>query len=130
MELIKWPVEYSVGVAELDEQHKGLIALINRLIREGERAGMVENVLDALDKYVKEHFRTEEALMRAHQYEGLEEHRMEHEDFEEWLDAVKQTYGFTASGDLFAETVNAFLRNWMINHILKTDMDYKPLLGK
>ena len=69
MKLIVWKDKYSVGVPELDEQHKGLIALIDRLTRVSDRAGM-------------------------------------------------------------AETVNAFLRNWLINHILKTDMDYKPVLGK
>ena len=130
MELIVWKDEYSVGVAEFDEQHQGLIALINRLTEEGQRAGTIEGVLDALDRYVKEHFRAEEALMHAHQYEGLEEHRTQHEVFEEWLGAVKQTYRFTADGDVFAETVNAFLRNWLINHILRTDMDYKPVLAK
>jgi hemerythrin len=130
MELIIWKDEYSVGVPEFDEQHMGLIDLINRLAQEGQKAGMVETVLDALDRYVKEHFRAEEALMRAHKYEGLEEHRMQHEVFEEWLNAVKLTYGFTASTDVFAETVNAFLRNWLINHILKTDMDYKGVLSK
>jgi hemerythrin len=130
MELIVWKDEYSVGVAEFDEQHQGLIALINRLTEEGQRAGTIEGVLDALDRYVKEHFRAEEALMHAHQYEGLEEHRTQHKVFEEWLSAVKQTYRFTADGDVFAETVNAFLRNWLINHILRTDMDYKPVLAK
>jgi hypothetical protein len=35
MELIEWKEEYSVGVPELDEQHKGLVMLINRLTREG-----------------------------------------------------------------------------------------------
>lgn len=130
MELIVWKDEYSVGVAEFDEQHQGLIALINRLTEEGQRAGTIEGVLDALDRYVKEHFRAEEALMHAHQYEGLEEHRTQHEVFEEWLSAVKQTYRFTADGDVFGETVNAFLRNWLINHILRTDMDYKPVLAK
>ena len=104
MELIEWTDEYSVGVTKFDDQHKGLIGLINRLTEEGQRAGTFEEVLDALDRSVKEHFRAEEALMHAHQHEGLEEHRTQHEVFEEWLSAVKQTYVFTADGYVLAET--------------------------
>ena len=130
MELIQWRDEYSVGVPEMDEQHKGLIALINRLTEEEHATGMIAYVFDALDQYVKEHFRAEEALMRAAGYEDLKQHKKQHRDFEGWLRAVKQSHAAGASTFMLAETVNDFLRDWLINHIHKTDMAYKPVLGK
>jgi len=129
MERIVWKEQYSVGVPELDEQHKGLIALINRLTEEDRSVAMVVHVVDALDQYVTEHFRAEEALMRAHRYQDLEHHIDEHRAFEEWLHAVQQAYRYGGSADLFADTVDAFLRHWLINHILESDMAYKPVLS-
>ncbi len=107
-----------------------LVALINRLTEQEQRAGVIPRVLTELDTYVKEHFRTEEALMRAHNFTDLEEHELQHRAFEEWLHAVRDVYNFTSSTDVFADTVNSFLRNWLINHILKADMAYKPFLTK
>jgi hemerythrin len=127
MELME---EYSVGVAELDEQHKGLVMLINRLTEAGYRPERMKNALDALDRYAKDHFRAEEALMTSRHYENLDEHRKQHQAFEEWLQAVKVVYNFSTSPDFFPDTVNTFLRNWLVNHILKTDMAYKPVLAK
>ena len=126
---IQWKDDYSVGVPELDEQHKGLINLINRLTEEGHRSSVVGDTLDALDRYAREHFGTEEALLRDCGDQHLEEHAKQHRAFEEWLDAIKQIYRFATTPDPFADTVNAFLRNWLINHILKTDMAYKPLVA-
>jgi hemerythrin-like metal-binding protein len=130
MELIQWQEEYSVGVPEFDEQHKGLVMLINRLTEAGHRPERITSALDALDRYAKEHFRAEEALMTSRHYEQLDEHRKQHQAFEEWLQAVKVVYNFSTSPDFFADTVNTFLRHWLINHILKTDMAYKPVLAK
>ena len=130
MELIQWQEEYSVGVPEFDEQHKGLVMLINRLTEAGHRPERITSALDALDRYAKEHFRAEEALMTSRSYENFDEHRKQHHAFEEWLQAVKVVYNFSSSPDYFADTVNTFLRNWLINHILKTDMAYKPVLAK
>ena len=56
---LEWTDSYSAGNAHLDEQHKGLIALINRL----DDASMTGPVLDRLQDYVDEHFRDEERLM-------------------------------------------------------------------
>ena len=130
MEPIQWKEEYSVGVPELDEQHKGLVMLINRLTEAGHRPERIKSALAALDRYTKEHFRAEEALMSSRHYEDLDEHRKQHQAFEEWLQAVKMVYNFSSSPDFFADTVSTFLRNWLVNHILKTDMAYKPVLAK
>jgi hemerythrin len=130
MELIQWQEEYSVGVPEFDEQHKGLVMLINRLTEAGHRPERIKSALDALDRYAKEHFRAEEALMTSRCYESFDEHRKQHQAFEEWLQAVKMVYNFSTSTDYFADTVNTFLRNWLINHVLKTDMAYKSVFAK
>ena len=127
--IIQWTDEYSVGVVHLDEQHKGLIMLINRLAEEGHRSSVVEDTLDALDRYAREHFTAEETLLRACDDPDLDEHRRQHRAFEEWLSAIRQVHRFTTTTDPFAETVNAFLRSWLVNHILETDMAYKPRLG-
>lgn len=128
MQRIQWKDEYSVGVPSLDEQHKGLITLINRLTEEGNRSSIITDTLDQLDRYAREHFVAEEDLLRACGDQGLAEHQKQHRAFEEWLDAIKQIYRFSTTADPFADTVNTFLRNWLTNHILKTDMAYKPLV--
>lgn len=129
MQQIQWKDEYSVGVPELDEQHKGLITLTNCLADEGNRSSVITNTLEALDRYVREHFSAEEALLHSCGDQNLEEHKKQHRAFEEWLDAIKHVYRFSTTPDPFAETVNSFLCNWLINHILKTDMMYKPLVS-
>lgn len=57
MEPIQWKEEYSVGVAELDEQHEELVMLINRLTEAGHRPERMKSALNAFDRYAKKHFR-------------------------------------------------------------------------
>lgn len=126
---IVWQDSYSVGVPVLDVQHKALIALINKLSEQGGTAGMMGYVFDELEVYVRTHFKTEEELMAAYAYPDLDAHRRQHRAFEHWLRAVRQTYDSGTHADLIAESVNTFLRHWLINHILSADRAYKPLLG-
>lgn len=128
---IHWKDEYSVGVDVLDRQHKGLIKLINRLTSEDADIGMMAWVFDELEAYTKDHFSEEERLMAEAGYPDLATHRKQHHDFEQWLSAVRQTYSIgAASPSLLAETVNAFLADWLVNHILSSDMAYRSALSE
>lgn len=125
-----WKDEYSVGVPLLDQQHQGLIELINLLSSQKADAGLIGRVFDELESYTKEHFTCEEDLLKASGYQDLKAHRQEHKAFEQWLSAVRQTYGIgITSPTLLAQSVNAFLRDWLINHILSSDMAYKNHLN-
>lgn len=129
MELIEWKSEYSVGHPTLDKQHQGLVQLINMLTKESASGGMIAYIFDELDHYVKEHFRFEEKLLRKADFEDYKAHKAQHRIFEQWLRAVRQSFSVGGlSAPLLAESVNSYLRNWLINHILKSDMAYKPLL--
>lgn len=130
MSKIVWKNEYSVGVAILDKQHQGLVKLINRLSEEIQSGGMISYVFAELDQYVKEHFKLEEEMMRQASYKDFEPHKREHRDFVAWQRAVQQANNIgDTSSQFLAESVGSFLRDWLINHILKSDMAYVGQLG-
>lgn len=129
MEIIEWKEEYNLGIPQIDKQHQQLVTLINRLTKAEIEGGMITYVFDDLDNYVKEHFRAEEELLRAFEYEDFEAHKEEHRTFEGWLSAVRQSFNLGGSSShLIAESMNAYLRNWLINHILESDMAYRDTL--
>ncbi len=73
---LEWTPDLSVGVEEIDEQHRELFRRAERLIatlRCGDR-GEVLPLLAYLDEYVAHHFSAEERLMREVRYPALEEH--------------------------------------------------------
>ncbi len=128
-EKLIWKEEYSVGVPLLDQQHQGLIELINLLSDEKAKPGLIGQVFQELEAYTKDHFSAEEKMLKASDYGALKAHKKEHRAFEQWLSAVRQTYSVgVTSPTILAETVNAFLRDWLINHILSSDMAYKETL--
>ena len=127
MEQITWTEDFSVGVVRLNEQHKRLIQMINRLIAEPQTTTSSETVSDLLNdmtKYAQEHFAIEEDLMRQHNYPHLEEHIVQHRSFQ------KKTVDFCSATMLdvtaVPEIMLHYLRDWLVEHILKSDMVYKP----
>lgn len=129
MDPIVWKEEYNIGIPQIDKQHRKLVSLINLLSEAEMNGGMVSYVFDDLDLYVKEHFRAEEELLRAFEYPDFEAHKQEHRTFEGWLSAVRQSFNLGgSSAHLIAQSMNAYLRNWLINHILESDMAYRDTL--
>jgi len=121
MAAIEWDQSYSVGVAVLDGQHKELIRLINAL--ENDQA--VGPVLDRLAVYVREHFYAEERLMEIADYPALADHRVEHQNFKDWLAGARSEFerGALSPSDV-AGTTRDYLTNWLLNHIKIVDKAY------
>jgi len=121
MAAIEWDNSYSVGVVVLDGQHKELIRLINAL--ENDQA--VGPVLDRLAVYVREHFYAEERLMEIAGYPGLADHRIEHQNFKEWLAGARSDFerGALSPSDVAGGT-RKYLTNWLLNHIQVVDKAY------
>ena len=130
MALIEWQDAFSVGVDKLDNDHKRLIALINR-VDEAEKAGKsVQWALEELRSYAEVHFKAEEERLEAADYAENDEHKKEHKAFVEWLVTVERTYNLAPDAHFhIAETVNEYLRDWLTHHILLVDMQYKGVLG-
>src|SRR5512140_2145124 len=64
---IEWSDELSVGIQEIDEQHKVLVGLVNdmhRAIHEHHGRDTARAILEKLGDYTRVHFAVEESLMR------------------------------------------------------------------
>jgi hemerythrin-like metal-binding protein len=120
--LLKWSFTFESGHPGIDAQHKQLINIINQLdatARSGNRLAESRHAMKALIEYVKEHFSYEEALMRRHGYPESDRHQAEHIGFAEKLGS----YDLQLKGNpqFDPNHLLSFVRNWLINHILKTD---------
>lgn len=125
MELIEWTNKYSVRITEIDNQHKGLVILINELFElmsQGKAKAKMNEIFDHLTDYTKKHFKDEETMLVKHAYKHFDEHKEEHKKFIDQLDKLKSDL---VNGDVTVslKTLN-FLKDWLLNHILISDKKY------
>jgi len=79
---IEWSNEISVGIEEIDAQHRVLVDLLNEIheaIQQGRTLEVTKGIVDRLDEYTRVHFAVEESLMRILHYPDYERHKEEHE---------------------------------------------------
>ena len=129
MEIIKWSDKYSVGHQLIDSQHKKLVLLINELhssMKEGKGKETLQKILDELVLYTKEHFDTEEKMMKQANYDGYAEHKAEHDKLTEKALSLQNLY---RSGQVpLTLDVMTFLKDWLINHIEGSDKKYRGIV--
>ena len=123
MKDIVWSNVLSVEVDEIDEDHRKLVNIFNILnhaVTEGESSAYLSAVLEELINCTVWHFSHEERLMLKHGYEGLEEHKAEHQALIK--SARKMQQEILQSGKQVADENIDFLERWLTEHILTTDM--------
>lgn len=125
-EYIPWTDEISVGIQEIDEQHKILIGLINRLYNEAilhkTDNALVSGILAELTQYTTVHFSVEESLFRIFDYPGVDVHQKHHEDLKAELVKIRNKFDQGTPVNL---ELMSFLRQWLRQHIMKEDKQYK-----
>ncbi len=124
---IKWSQGFSVGVEEMDNQHKKLIkALDDYLIAmvSGKGTDSIKPLLDKLAQYVIEHFSDEEKMMERIQYPDLENHRVIHNKFIDKLKVLSKELEEKGPTPLLATRVQDEVANWLIKHIANSDKLY------
>lgn len=125
MAFFDWKDSYSVGVKEMDNQHKVLVDLINQLhtaMSAGKGSTVVGPIISEMVRYTKFHFESEEKLMTTHGYPGLGSQKAEHLKFtQQALDFQKQNSSGTATLSI---SILNFLKDWLTNHIQGTDKKY------
>ncbi len=121
MQGILWNDRFSVGVRTMDEQHKRLIDLINTL-RASDDVGIAFDTIMGMFDYASVHFRAEEDVLRQAGYSQLATQEAEHKAF---LDKAVEFSKKDLSDPRIGTEIIAFLRGWLLHHILEEDMKYK-----
>ncbi|WP_283149045.1 bacteriohemerythrin [Silvimonas soli] len=122
--LVQWHEGLSVGIQEIDEQHKVLVNLLNELhVAIHQHHGRAASIatLERLADYTKIHFTVEESLMRILGYPDYENHKQHHEVLISDLESFQQR---VAAGDAITFELLHFLRNWLTHHIQEGDQRY------
>jgi hemerythrin-like metal-binding protein len=125
----EWSKRYKVDIKEMDEQHRKLFELINRLeekaIAEKSEEAFNSVILELI-RYTQVHFGHEETLMRRFKYPRFAEHLDAHNRF------VKDVSGYIDESRTdriaTAQRLLSFLGDWIVNHIGTMDRKLAPFL--
>ena len=126
-QLVTWSSTFSVGVKMIDEQHKGLLSLVNDMFNhvvgnEAEERAYFKNIIHKMVQYTKIHFATEEKIMAATKFSGYAEHKRAHDRFV--LTVVNYVRDFEAGRKFSLAIFTKFLKEWILTHIAIMDKGY------
>jgi hemerythrin len=128
----EWTEEMSVGESTIDAQHQRLLAQVNKLIDSmvfGTTSAEVTDAISFLEKYIDEHLSYEERYMEKRGFDGIEEHKKQHDNFrKKYVDFKNKLDSGSAPNDTLIE-IEEFLGQWWINHIGHEDRKYYLALG-
>jgi hemerythrin len=127
--LIEWSDDLSVGIQEIDEQHKVLVGLVNDMhdaIHEHHGSEATADILQRLAEYTKIHFAVEESLFRIFDYPGYEAHKKQHDELLKEVIELQEKVSSGKSSVSFQ--LLHFLKMWLTQHILDSDKEYSEYL--
>ena len=126
-ELITWTNKFACGIKMIDDQHKGLVDLVNEMFNHVTGNNVQEKdyfnrVIQEIVKYVKNHFATEEKILILSKYSGYREHKKEHESF--IREIATNIRDFQAGKRFTLSSFTRYIKDWILSHIALMDKQY------
>ncbi len=124
--LMEWNKDLELQVNDMNNQHKHLLDLMNRLFelnhQKADKASLI-SALDALGKYTVQHFEEEEAYMESIEYPKLTVHKTIHKDLLRKFGEHQNEF-ITSSQAILDDKFFNFLQLWLKAHIMGIDKQY------
>ena len=119
-----WKSEYSLGIPKVDDEHAKFLRLISNIesaidLNVGPQIVLI--ALAQLKSFAKEHFESEEVVMRIHRYARTAEHTEAHRNFIQQLEELEQR---TLNNLLGRESMLVYLRDWFTQHLFGADREF------
>ncbi|MDP4126423.1 MAG: hemerythrin family protein [Bacillota bacterium] len=124
--MLLWKDEYSIGVELIDEQHKHLFEIGNKIydLLENylyvDKYDKIVTIIKELSDYTKYHFKTEEDYMIQIKYPKYFNQKVEHDDFIQKIEEI-DLGELDNNQDKHIRDILTFVFNWVLDHILKKD---------
>ena len=135
---MEWTPKLSIGVNNIDSQHKELFLKINELvaaIKDHTCKYKITDVIRFLEDYIVFHFAEEEEYMRRNDYPGYLRHKGQHDHFmENFMELKKELQKLDGgrrpgSYDLSVMT-NQVVVDWILEHIAEVDKRFGRFLSE
>ena len=130
MPFIEWTEEIRVGIDEVDEQHRKLFDMLNRLydsVTEGKEQSTLVSILDDLVEYTVYHFNTEEKFFAEYEFPGFEEHKAAHDNLTGTAVDLQAKLK-EGSASISFELLD-FLHGWLAEHTSGLDKEFGDFLA-
>jgi hemerythrin len=121
---IKWDDSYSVGIEDIDYQHKYfflLIARLNEMKENKDEEKYIPGVIDELAKYAIFHFKSEENLMLFNGYPAYKSHKLLHINLIEELSNYSLKY---ENNFILIDELIQFIFKWLVIHTTREDIKF------
>ena len=129
-----WKKEFELGIDSIDEQHKKLLEIGNRIndLLSSHDDGddnydEIYTVIEELKDYTVYHFKTEEDLFIKYKYPEYSIHKKEHDDFIAYVESVNLD-SLDDNQKHFLKELLGKIVQWVFKHIITTDFMYKDYL--
>jgi hemerythrin len=117
-----WSDSWLLGIDILDEAHREMVRLINRLV-EAESTAETMSCLEELIALLRAHFRVEEEFLAAIGYPSREAHRREHRiQLAEFVDLHRRLVA--REGSRLDAAHLSEIRDWFFNHVVAEDKNF------
>ena len=121
---IEWNSDLSIGVLEVDVQHKILFEKFNTFVDAYQADKDQEEVLRMfwfLEAYAITHFKDEEKLMQEVDFPDFLRHREKHKSFADELLKLKERLTAEGPSQKVFSKMATFISGWLLGHITVTD---------
>ena len=121
---IVWTPALSVGVENIDSQHKIWFEKADQLFeagKTGKSKEVIAQMFDFLDDYTKMHFRDEEAYMTKINYPEIDEQKKLHKNFNAELAKLKADFEQSGGNITLIINANQMIVDWLTKHISTMD---------
>lgn len=127
----EWDGSLTVGLPEIDAQHRSILKLANQLLYAPEESlgsELANEALTELGKFLQLHFAIEEANMKQlgmPEAEFAEHHNRHEEMLKQYAEVVIEAY---ENPQRKVKDIAAFVREWGIDHVVAYDLNIKKYL--
>ena len=125
MPIMSWNSTLATGIPSIDAQHQQLVTYVNDLydaMTQKKGREVTGKILNQLVDYTIKHFAHEEQWFAKSKYPDTPAHLKEHQDLAKQVGAFGTAFA-SGKASVDSELMN-FLRNWLMNHIMKSDKKY------